>query len=165
MKILFFSRKKHSFVMSSNISQVEIFLIFSAKNFIIRAEKTFLRNHTIRYAFYSKFATLSVLKKIQDFFGKTHLFFRKTQILNVLRNLTISVALYGNFAIQWWKFSCSETWTNIVNANGRHRVKNAPFEWNILLPYFLVMAQYTNDKPSKIGSWMILQNFMFRNFH
>ena len=52
-----------------------------------------MRNLTILVAFYSKFATFSDFKKFKIFFRKTHLFFlKKTQILNVLRNLTISVA-------------------------------------------------------------------------
>ena len=40
----------------------------------------------------------AIAKKLNIFFRKSHLFFKKSQILNVSRNLTISVALYGKFA-------------------------------------------------------------------
>ena len=60
-------------------------------------------------------------------FSKTHLIFQKTQNLNVLRNLTVSVEVYGKFAASWWKkISCSETWTNCqcrVKEIGKHRVR------------------------------------------
>ena len=70
-----------------------------SKKLIMRAEKTFLRNNTIWYAFYSKFATFMHFEKNLFFFRKTHLFFfKKNQILNVLRDLIISVAFYGKFA-------------------------------------------------------------------
>ena len=58
-----------------------------------------MRNLTISIAFYSKIASFSDFKNIEDFFEKPIYFFKKTQILNVLRNFTISVA----FAIIWWK--------------------------------------------------------------
>ena len=54
------------------------------------AEKTFLGNKIIRYAFYSKCATLAIFRKTQVFSGKPN-FFKKPQILNSLRNLSISV--------------------------------------------------------------------------
>ena len=55
-------------------------------------------------AFYGKFATLSDFWKLQDFFfWKTHLLFKKPQISNVLRNLTISVSFYGECATLWYK--------------------------------------------------------------
>ena len=43
---------------------------------------------------------LANLKKVQDIF-KTHLVFQKTQTFNVLRNLTISIAYYSKFALNW----------------------------------------------------------------
>ena len=46
------------------------------KNLIIRAEKTFLQNNTVWYAFYSKFANFTDFEK-KVFFRKTHLFFFK----------------------------------------------------------------------------------------
>ena len=46
----FLLEKKHSFFIS-NFSNVRNFLIFLPKNLMIRAEKTFLRNNTIWYAF------------------------------------------------------------------------------------------------------------------
>ena len=55
----------------------------------------------ISVAFYVKLATLSNFEKIHDYFGKPHLFLflKKKQILNILRNLTNSVAFYGKFDI------------------------------------------------------------------
>ena len=105
MKTFFPRNKALFFIILSNFSNVQSFRFFLPKN-IRRAEKTFLRNITIWYAFYSKFTTFSDFWKIQDFFRKTLLFFlKKPQILNVLRNLTISVAFYGKFfTILWKKF-------------------------------------------------------------
>ena len=59
-------------------------------------EKTFLRNDSIWYTFYKEKATISYLEKI--FSNKAYLFFKKTQILFVWRNLNSSVAFYGKFA-------------------------------------------------------------------
>ena len=44
---------------------------------MIRPEMTFLRNGTIWYAFYSKFATFRDFEKIQIFFRKNHLLSKK----------------------------------------------------------------------------------------
>ena len=46
---------------------------------------------------------LAILKNFKNFFQKTHLFFQKTQILNVLRILSFPVAFYGKFATIQWK--------------------------------------------------------------
>ena len=107
------------------------------------AEMTFLRNDTIWYAFYSKFATFRDIEKIQVFFRKTHLFFQeKTRISNVLRNLTISVAFNGKFT-NWSKnnftFSsvnklADKAWMQLANI-GLKNVENDPFERKILLSY------------------------------
>ena len=45
--------------------------------------------------------SLAILKKFQVFSKNPSIFFKKTQVLEVLRYLTISVAFYGNFAIIW----------------------------------------------------------------
>ena len=74
------------------------FWFFVKKNIINRAEKIFL-NNTVQYALWSKFAIFSDFQKIQDFFLKNlSILFKKTQILNALKNLTISVAFYSRFA-------------------------------------------------------------------
>ena len=102
-----FPSQKHFSFIFSNFSNVQSFLFFFCQiNFIMRAEITFLRNITILYAFYCKFATFSDFWKIEDFFRKNHLFFKKKpQILNILRNFTSSVAFYGKFATfsSYWK--------------------------------------------------------------
>ena len=80
---------------------------------------------------------LAILKKLKIFFRKTHQFFlRKPKFWTFwVRNHTISVAFYGKFTAIWWKNSHSETWTTAiigVNAIGKHRFKNVPFERKIL---------------------------------
>ena len=85
LKIFFFS-KKHSSILFSYFFQLKKFSDFLPKKHIIRAEKT--RNNTN-----------GDIKKNQNF-RKTHLlcFRKKPQILNVLRNLNISVAFCSKFA-------------------------------------------------------------------
>ena len=76
MKTLFFLEKKHFFfIILSNFSNVQDFLFFCLKNLISKAEKTVLRNNTIWYAFYSKFATFSHFGKIQVFSKNSSIFF------------------------------------------------------------------------------------------
>ena len=99
-----FSSKKHSFFFLLNFSNFQNFLIFLRKKPYNRVKTTFSRNNTIWYAFHSKFATFSVFEKKFKIFSKNpSVFFLKPQILNVLRNLTISIAFYGKFATIWWK--------------------------------------------------------------
>ena len=54
----------------------------------------------ISFATHSKL--LRILKKNCNFFLKNPSFIQKTQILYILRSLTISVAFYGQFVIIWW---------------------------------------------------------------
>ena len=87
--------KKHT---SSYFLIFLMFKVFCHKNFIMRAEKTFIKNITIRHAFYSKFATFS------DFFSKNpSIFPKKNSNFVRFENFTISVAFYGNLATIWWK--------------------------------------------------------------
>ena len=63
-----------------------------------------LRNNSIWCAFYSKFATFRDFEINQFIFEKPiYFFFKKTQIWNILKNVTISVAFYGKFATIWSK--------------------------------------------------------------
>ena len=83
----FFSRKTH---------------LFSKKGpkFWTFREISLIQSHSTE-----NFRSVAIIKKL-NFFRKTHLFFlKKTQILNVLRNLTILVPFYGlfKFATIWWK--------------------------------------------------------------
>ena len=99
MERFFFEKKHFFFIIYSNFSHVQSFLTFCPKNLMIGSEMTFLRNNSIWYAFYSKFATLRDFEKLEVLFSKNHQFFpKKTQILNVLRILTIWVKFYGIFA-------------------------------------------------------------------
>ena len=102
MKVFLSKKKRFLFIMFSSFSNVKI-LIFSQKNFIERAEKAFLRIHTIWYTFYSKFATLKRFWKISSFSKKLIYFFKKNPKFQTLRNPTVSVALYGKFATIWFK--------------------------------------------------------------
>ena len=99
----------------SNFSNVGNFLIFCQENLIIRAEKTFLRNITIWYAFYSKIANFSDFGKIEVFSRKPIYFFKKDPNFERLFQLH-SVAILLQFGE---KKSRSETWTNIMNATGK----------------------------------------------
>ena len=64
MKSFFFLEKNHSFfVIVSNFSNVQSLLFSCQKKLRIRAETTFLRIDTIRYAFYSRFTAFGDLAK------------------------------------------------------------------------------------------------------
>ena len=107
---------------------------FSSKNLIIKAEKTFLRNITIWSAFCGKIATLSDFEKKSSFFSKNpSIFSKNTQILNILRNLNISVAFYGKFATIWYKKihvqKREKTCRCGVNPIGKHRAKKKRSIW------------------------------------
>ena len=51
----------------------------------------------------AKLSPLQILKKFNFFSGKTIYLSKKTQILDVLRDLTISVHLCGKFTVSWLK--------------------------------------------------------------
>ena len=92
MKTLFFSKKYSFFIIVSNFSTVQSFLIFCRKNLIFRLEDI-LKKKTIRYAINSKLPPLATLNKNQDFFPiNSFIFSKKTQTLNVLRNLTFAIS-------------------------------------------------------------------------
>ena len=64
-------------------------------------EKTFLRNNTIWYAFYSKVATLKNFEKFY-FSGKKSIFQKKSKFRTYLKSPTISVTFYVKIATIWW---------------------------------------------------------------
>ena len=64
-------------------------------------ENTFLRIIIIWYALYNNFPTFSDFEN-KSIFSIKPIFFSETQILNILENLTISVAFYGKLFINWW---------------------------------------------------------------
>ena len=86
----------------------------------------------MRIAFYSKFAAFS---NFQRFFLEKIIFFsKKEQILNVMRNLTISNAFFGKFGTIWWNKiqfheRTSVTWTQLTKSGW----KNIQFEMKISL--------------------------------
>ena len=73
----FFLKKHFFFINFSNFSNFRSFLPFLPKNFIMKAEKTFLRNKIFWYAFYNKFATFIDSEKINFFYEKPIFFFWK----------------------------------------------------------------------------------------
>ena len=108
-------KKVKTFFFWESTSSSSYFLIFPfskifwflPKNIIIKAEKAFLRNVAIWYVFTYSTANLppvAILKKFKFFLKKKHLFFqKKTQILNVLRNVTFSTHSTANVLQIWWK--------------------------------------------------------------
>ena len=71
-----FCFKKYSFfIIFSNFSKIEIFLIFFAKNSKIKVEKALLENIIVWYAFYSKFSTFNAVLKNNNFFLEKPNFF------------------------------------------------------------------------------------------
>ena len=73
----FLISKKHSCVVMFQFSNFKTFVIFLPKNFIIRAEKTLLRNHTILCAFDSNLTPLAILKRFMFFSKKPTTFSKK----------------------------------------------------------------------------------------
>ena len=64
-----------------------------------QAEKTFSRNIMIWYVFYNNLGSFTDFQKLQVFFWKRPIYFlKKNNFRNYLRNPTISVAVYGQFA-------------------------------------------------------------------
>ena len=141
-----FSSKKNTFSSSYFLifPTFEVFC-FRPKNFIMKAEKTFSRNITIWYSFVSKFATFIDFEKKSVFFKKPFYFSWKTQTLNVLRNLTISVV----FATIWltklsFRHVNNRCWLVYTSSIGKHRVKKMHlFERKILLTIVLIWHQIT----------------------
>ena len=99
-------------------------------------------------------------RKIQIFFSKTlSIFSEKPQILNVLRNLTISVAFYDKFATIWWKKNWhSDTSTTDVgsfsaSSIGKHRVKNAPIWEEDFLSIFSIWRKIFKHNTGSFELW------------
>ena len=87
----------------------------------------------------------------------------KTQILNVLRNLTIPVAVYGKFATNLLKIfhfqKRERTSFNVRERNGQILGKNVPFEKNVFFLYFINMAENNKIRFIKVfASRKILKN-------
>ena len=61
----------------------------------------FQKNNTFWYSFYSK--SLAILKKYKFSVSKKPIFSKETKVLNVLGNLTISVAFFGKSGTIWGK--------------------------------------------------------------
>ena len=80
----FFSRKKTFSSYFLIFPAFNFFWFFCKKILISWAEKRILRNNTIWYAFYCKFATFSDFGKIHVLFFEKPIYFKNPQILNVL---------------------------------------------------------------------------------
>ena len=90
IKTLFFSKKTHHIL--STFFKFNLFLIFGKKI------HNWGGKEIISFDTHSKL--LRILKKIAIFLKNPSI--QKTQILYILRSLTISVAFYGQFVIIWW---------------------------------------------------------------
>ena len=129
----FFLEKNSFFVLFSNFYNFQNFLIVLPKNLLNRAEKTLYEILPFNTLSTANLPPLSIMNKTHVFFEKTISFFKKPN----LRNLTISVAFYGNFATIGKKNSHSVTrtycryWCVGVNAIGKHRVKKQRQKWII----------------------------------
>ena len=89
----FFFKKHSFFIMISIFSKFENFLILANKTSQLRWKRRFLEIISFDAHYIANLPPLAILKKIQNFLRKTYLFLSKiTQILNVSRNLDISVA-------------------------------------------------------------------------
>ena len=105
-------QKIENFYFSSNYSSYfsvfpnsKSFWFFFAKNLLIKLKKTI--SGILEFLSFDTPSTANFppcdFDKIQVFFiKKTIYFFKKNLILCILKNLTISVALYGNFFVIWW---------------------------------------------------------------
>ena len=134
-------------------------------------EKTFLTNINW-YAFLNNFVTLSDFEEKLSTLRKKNLSFQKNlTFLNVLRNLTISVAFYGKFATIYWKkitFRKCPISHRTSGSFARHWVKDTLFEWILFLPYFkygrkrIIFRKRFSDIIFEIGPRYIFQIYKFR---
>ena len=113
-----FERFENSYFLSRTLRQicylmrifVKITVFFRITHFIFSTEAIFyflnvLRSPTFSVAFYDKYATFSILKKIKLFSENPFIVFqKKTQFFNVLRTLTDSVAFYSKTCNLWQFF-------------------------------------------------------------
>ena len=79
--------------------------------------------------------------------------------MNVLRNLTISVAFYGKFVVIWWKKTQvkkrEQTADVGVKAIGQHRVKkNVPFERKILFSVLKITWRKILFNQLPLSNWV-----------
>ena len=157
----FFLRKNTPSSSLSNFFHIQSFLTFCEKNLIIRAEMTFLRNITVWYAFYSKFATFRDFEKNSSFSGKTHLFFQKRpkfrmfwEILLFQSHSTANLLQFGEKI-----FSHSVAWTNLTmwrernwQTLGKKTSEMAHLRGRFCFLFLKNMAQ-NNNVVLKRGDW------------
>ena len=158
METFFHSRKQrllnHNFILSNDI----IFLVFWQKNLKNRAGKTFYGSILFNTHSAANLLQFVILKNCIFSSKNSSIFPRKPKIWEFFRNLTVSIAFYDKFVTLWWKkVACSETWTNIVNAIGKHRIKNTRLDWTILLP-FIITKREQIIKQKTAQSWEKLKN-------
>ena len=125
----------------SNFSNFQKFLILIQKS-TINVEKTFFWINSIWLAFYKRFAPFRDFEKKSRFFSETPIrIFKKPKfrsfraILLFQSHSTANVREFGEKNLR------SETWKNIVNAIGKDRLEKNPFERNIILSYFVKLAE------------------------
>ena len=100
----FFLKRICFFIIFSNFSNFNFFLIFAKKTSKIRWKNIFKKKISFETHSRKNLPPVAILKNSKIFFKKKPIYFsKKPQFLNVLRILSISVAFYGKFATMWWK--------------------------------------------------------------
>ena len=93
----------------------------------------------------ANFPALLILKNFRLFLQKAVFFFKKPNFWTFWKILLFEVHSTANLLhFDFEKCSGSKTWTSIVNAIGKHRLKNPPFDQQILLSCFGNIAQNNN---------------------
>ena len=140
----FFRRKKYTSSYFLFFRRFEIFCFFLSENPDIEGGKDLLKEIIPFYTHSTAILPpLSILKKKSIFFRRKPIYFsKKTQILNVLRTFTISIAFYGKFATIWWKkltfrHVANRCWFVYASSIGKHRVKKRTYlRGRFCFPYF-----------------------------
>ena len=141
---VFSSKENTSSSSYSLIFQRSKFSVFFCHiNFILRAEKTFLRNITIWYAFYSKFTTFNDFKKFKIFFEKPICCLKKNpkfwtfwEILLIQSHSTANLLNFDEKKLTFIHVN-NRCWLVYASSTGQHRVKKRTFlRGRFCFPYF-----------------------------
>ena len=147
MKAFFFFKIICFFIIFSNFSNFNFFLIFAKKTSKIRWKGIF-KKIPFETLSRKKFPHVAILKNFKIFFEKKFIYFSEKkptfECFEVLRNLSIPIAFYGKFATIWWKSyfrfrreqNCRCWRERNWQTSGKKNVRNSAFERKILLPYF-----------------------------
>ena len=140
-KRFFFSKHSVSTSYFLNFLTSKVFWFSTKKTSQIRWKEIFMKYYHLIRILQKICLNFLIWKKLKALFLKKKssivVDLYCSQMLNFLRNFSLSGTFYSKIATIWWKKSRLGTCTQMdfsVNAIGRHRVKNVLFERNILLP-------------------------------